>query len=424
MDSTEVNRALNQLGLSQYINIFKENEVNDISLESIDKEDIAQLVPVVGHRAMIWNALSKLKSGSVYDSQSSGEISLFDGSLISEQEMIDRGISLGSGLLQTLRKGRSSQIDETPAPFPSAVFQTIPTLVLNSPDSCSVSQLNDERRNNPPRTVPDIQMTRPKERQTQILETPASFTNAVFQGIPNLVFNSPTPCSVSQTNDNCSNNPPETVPDIQMSNSEMHVVNPVRNYSFHQESCQKDDNAEKSYDQGINQTCIQPLKSPDEHISKNIYGFDIQEVLTANVTTKKIVTTKVEENQFILRSDRQAVAAVLIDAVIERSGTNPSKNSLEQLARQLVRKYPGLGDPRRSERGWQMWFFHTVKGQGATGFLEDRLKNQRRRLVKKQTKSDRFMEDAEDINWQSMDEDGKYTFIQKFNPNYFFLYND
>ncbi|CAL8105707.1 unnamed protein product [Orchesella dallaii] len=66
MDSTEVNRALNQLGLSQYINIFKENEVNDISLESIDKEDIAQLVPVVGHRAMIWNALSKLKSGSVY----------------------------------------------------------------------------------------------------------------------------------------------------------------------------------------------------------------------------------------------------------------------------------------------------------------------------------------------------------------------
>ncbi|CAL8140943.1 unnamed protein product [Orchesella dallaii] len=350
--------------------------------------------------------------------------------------MIDRGISLGSGLLQTLRKGRSSQIDETPAPFPvsiniiiivsiyymmselslmtnqnnklclqSAVFQTIPTLVLNSPDSCSVSQLNDERRNNPPRTVPDIQMTRPKERQTQILETPASFTNAVFQGIPNLVFNSPTPCSVSQTNDNCSNNPPETVPDIQMSNSEMHVVNPVRNYSFHQESCQKDDNAEKSYDQGINQTCIQPLKSPDEHISKNIYGFDIQEVLTANVTTKKIVTTKVEENQFILRSDRQAVAAVLIDAVIERSGTNPSKNSLEQLARQLVRKYPGLGDPRRSERGWQMWFFHTVKGQGATGFLEDRLKNQRRRLVKKQTKSDRFMEDAEDINWQSMDED-------------------
>ncbi|CAL8105713.1 unnamed protein product [Orchesella dallaii] len=190
-----------------------------------------------------------------------------------------------------------------------------------------------------------------------------------------------------------------------MSNSEMHVVNPVRNYSFHQESCQKDDNAEKSYDQGINQTCIQPLKSPDEHISKNIYGFDIQEVLTANVTTKKIVTTKVEENQFILRSDRQAVAAVLIDAVIERSGTNPSKNSLEQLARQLVRKYPGLGDPRRSERGWQMWFFHTVKGQGATGFLEDRLKNQRRRLVKKQTKSDRFMEDAEDINWQSMDED-------------------
>ncbi|CAL8136031.1 unnamed protein product [Orchesella dallaii] len=302
MDSTEVNRALNQLGLCQYINIFKENEVDDISLESIDKEDIAQLVPVVGHRTMIWNALSKLKSGSVYDSQSSGEISLFDGSLISAQEMIDRGISLGSGLLQTLRKRRSTQIDETPAPFPSAAFQAIPTLVLNSPDSCSIHQLNDETRNNPTRAVPDIQMTRTEEIQTQIDETHATFTGAVFHAIPTLAFNSPSPSSVNQTNDDSSNNPPQTVPDIPRSTSGMLVINPVSS-SFHQEECQKDDNAEKSYEQIIKRTCILPLKSPDEHISKNIYGFDIQEVLTANVTTKQIVTTKVEENQFILRSD-------------------------------------------------------------------------------------------------------------------------
>ncbi|ODM88275.1 hypothetical protein Ocin01_18408 [Orchesella cincta] len=72
MERSEVNRILQNLGLEQYIDTFKENQINDVSLESIGKEDLAEVVPAVGHRAMIWSELSKLKTGSVYVTPSTG----------------------------------------------------------------------------------------------------------------------------------------------------------------------------------------------------------------------------------------------------------------------------------------------------------------------------------------------------------------
>ncbi|CAL8121612.1 unnamed protein product [Orchesella dallaii] len=145
-----------------------------------------------------------------------------------------------------------------------------------------------------------------------------------------------------------------------------------------------------------------PLRNQAEKLHNNIYGF---EVLLGNTATRLIVPRKLEENRFILRSERQVIASALIDAVIERLGSSPSKLALEQLAKHLVLKYPALGDPRRTEKGWQMWFFHTVTGQGATGFLEDRLKNQRRRLTKKVYVDISECIEIEKLNWISEDED-------------------
>jgi hypothetical protein len=54
---------------------------------------------------------------------------------------------------------------------------------------------------------------------------------------------------------------------------------------------------------------------------------------------------------------------------------------MEQLAKNLVAKYPKLGDARREDKGFEMWFFHGTKqvggGRAATGFLEERLKGMR-----------------------------------------------
>lgn len=98
------------------------------------------------------------------------------------------------------------------------------------------------------------------------------------------------------------------------------------------------------------------------------------------MTTRDIITIKIPQNKFILRSDRQAISAVLIDAIIRKLGTryiqcflsrhfsyptytlkhilificSPSKQALEQLARDLVNTYPVLGDIRRKNLGYQM----------------------------------------------------------------------
>ncbi|XP_035716569.1 uncharacterized protein LOC110860910 [Folsomia candida] len=76
---------------------------------------------------------------------------------------------------------------------------------------------------------------------------------------------------------------------------------------------------------------------------RNIYGFDINEVLQKSTSLQKIVATKIPENLMIIKADRQLIAAVLIDAVILHHGTRPSKEALEQLAKDLVNYTRRLG---------------------------------------------------------------------------------
>lgn len=79
---------------------------------------------------------------------------------------------------------------------------------------------------------------------------------------------------------------------------------------------------------------------------------------------------------------------------------------MEELAKDLVKQYPTLGDPRREGNGWDIWFFHSVHGLGASGLLEDRLKNQRKLRVAKQ-RAINPPEDSTFLNWVSEDEDGR-----------------
>lgn len=83
---------------------------------------------------------------------------------------------------------------------------------------------------------------------------------------------------------------------------------------------------------------------------------------------------------------------------------------MEQVAKHLVGRYPSFGDVRRPEKGYDMWFFHTPFAPAATGFLEERLKSQRKKLNKKAPiqaqKVVLFNEDSP--SWNS-DDDGVTT---------------
>ncbi|XP_035707212.1 uncharacterized protein LOC118435347 isoform X2 [Folsomia candida] len=104
----------------------------------------------------------------------------------------------------------------------------------------------------------------------------------------------------------------------------------------------------------------------------------------------------------ILKADRQAVANVLVEALIENLGTCPSKLAMEQLAKNLVNTYPSFGDPMKGGKGWRMWFNHSIHASAASGFLEERLKNQRKRLAKKKVINSFDDESAQYVvNWDS-----------------------
>lgn len=89
---------------------------------------------------------------------------------------------------------------------------------------------------------------------------------------------------------------------------------------------------------------------------------------------------------------------------------SPSKLAMEQLAKNLVNTYPSFGDPMKGGKGWRMWFNHSIHASAASGFLEERLKNQRKRLAKKKVINSFDDESAQYVvNWDSDNDEGMAT---------------
>ncbi|OXA55031.1 WD repeat, SAM and U-box domain-containing protein 1 [Folsomia candida] len=63
MATQEVRRLLQQCGLEEYAKKFEENHITDDELLELSKEDLADLIPSIGHRSKLSKAIVKLKSG-------------------------------------------------------------------------------------------------------------------------------------------------------------------------------------------------------------------------------------------------------------------------------------------------------------------------------------------------------------------------
>ena len=87
---------------------------------------------------------------------------------------------------------------------------------------------------------------------------------------------------------------------------------------------------------------------------------------------------------------------------------------MEQLAKHIVSQFPALGDKRKEDGGWQMWFNHSMHAPAASGFLEERLKYKRKRLSKKKTSlKPTSLISKVDLNWDSEDDSGRTVLIKK-----------
>ncbi|OXA48191.1 Tigger transposable element-derived protein 6 [Folsomia candida] len=139
--------------------------------------------------------------------------------------------------------------------------------------------------------------------------------------------------------------------------------------------------------------------SPSE--LKKYYNFNLESVLLENEAARRVIKDKIPAKMFVIREDRQAICSVLVDAFIQNLGRSPSKQAMQQLAVDLVNKYPLLGDPRRKNLGAEMWYFNSAHSQGSTGFLEERIKNQRKKLTKKKIIEKTVEIDIYPLPWDS-----------------------
>ncbi|XP_035846961.1 uncharacterized protein LOC116052877 [Sander lucioperca] len=105
--------------------------------------------------------------------------------------------------------------------------------------------------------------------------------------------------------------------------------------------------------------------------------FNIREILNKTADGKCMVSSLEEQNHISI-NERRSMVRILVSHLIERFGENLSSGAKAMLASSIVDQFPCLRDCQGT--GYDAWFTPGRRHKPATGFLEDRLRNVRKRL--------------------------------------------
>nr|XP_054591303.1 uncharacterized protein LOC129155133 isoform X3 [Nothobranchius furzeri] len=105
-------------------------------------------------------------------------------------------------------------------------------------------------------------------------------------------------------------------------------------------------------------------------------SFNIREILNKTPDGRAIVHS-LEESHHISISERRSMVRILVSHLIECFGENPPSESKALLASSVVEQFPCLKDSLGT--GYDAWFTPGRKHRPATGFLEECLRNVRKR---------------------------------------------
>ncbi|KAG5285667.1 hypothetical protein AALO_G00006040 [Alosa alosa] len=122
----------------------------------------------------------------------------------------------------------------------------------------------------------------------------------------------------------------------------------------------------------------EPEVSTEQNISlEHIATFNIREILNKAPNGKHLVAS-LEENGFISHPERRSMVRILVSNLMECFGENPTSGTKALLASSIMEQFPCLRDSQGS--GYDAWFTPGRNHKPATGFLEERLRNVRKRL--------------------------------------------
>ncbi|XP_073695250.1 uncharacterized protein [Garra rufa] len=112
-----------------------------------------------------------------------------------------------------------------------------------------------------------------------------------------------------------------------------------------------------------------------------------------NSVEGKDILTSLEKNTLSL-NQRRCMVRILVSHLMSRFGENPSSEKKMCLAVSLVQQYPCLKDTQG--KGYEAWFSPGRSHRPATGFLEERLRNVRKR-TRRETRTSCEKDDSEAI---------------------------
>ncbi|XP_028254191.1 uncharacterized protein LOC114453764 [Parambassis ranga] len=105
--------------------------------------------------------------------------------------------------------------------------------------------------------------------------------------------------------------------------------------------------------------------------------FAIRQMLGGSLEGRSILST-LDEKQSITSKERKLLVRLLVSHLIEKHGEMPPSDTKIALAMALIYEFPCLKDDTGSSYG--AWYTPGRKHRPATGFLEERLRNVRKRM--------------------------------------------
>ncbi|KAI4788655.1 hypothetical protein KUCAC02_035718, partial [Chaenocephalus aceratus] len=107
---------------------------------------------------------------------------------------------------------------------------------------------------------------------------------------------------------------------------------------------------------------------------------DIRQILTGS-TEGKLILESLDED-VIIPSQRKCLVRILVSHLMEKFGESPTSETKKALAAALIHGFPSLKVESDTSSGFGYWFTPGRNHRPATGFLEERLRNVRKRMRK------------------------------------------
>ncbi|XP_067125952.1 uncharacterized protein [Centruroides vittatus] len=314
-----VKNILESWNLGRYIDVFEENEVTRINFHLLTKDVISELIPKVGPRSVFLTEFRKLQRA--------------ERSLVSNPSFEDYFYNNPYSMSSVNNSSRALSI----VPFRYSNNLEMDTNLNNAENQ-------DYRYNNGA-----------KFEKMDVF--PEAIANATEPELP--------------VNNNKNNSL-----GMALVSEEEPIIKKELNYdSDKMEFSECTEDTQDKCLQSSNAT--EDVKQTSETRSEELWNFNITEILKRTNSGREVL--QLLNTQNLTNDYRYKFTRILVAELVKRFGPYPSRDVKEKLAASIIKYFPFLKD---EDGGYHTWFCRGKKHKSSSGYLEERLRNHRKKCYK------------------------------------------